>query len=296
MRYTVIQKSRGTVMQNKTCLITGANSGIGKEIALGLAQQGAHLILVCRNVSKAQLVVNEIKEKTGSEKIDLLIVDLSSQAEIRSLANTILNRYSRLDVLINNAGLVLLNKKHSVDNIEMTLATNHLGPFLLNYLLIDLLKASAPSRIINVSSASHHWAKLAMDDLQFEHRKYKLMAAYAQSKLLMNIVSFELARRLEGTGVTVNCVHPGIVRSHLGSDEANNLFLKTFDKLIKCFFISPKAGAKTPLYLASSPEVQNVTGKYFVKYKPRAAKAIAYDQDLAKKIWQISENLVGIKD
>jgi len=280
-------------MIKKTCLVTGANSGIGKEIALGLAMLGEHVILVCRNEEKGKAALEDIKAKSGSETIDLLIADLSSQSEIRSLSKTMHDRYSALHVLINNAGLVLTEKTASVDGIEMTLATNHLGPFLLTSLLLDLLKAGAPSRIINVSSAIQKWATVDLNDLQFTHRKYKFMKAYAQSKLLMNIVTFELARRLEGTRITVNCLHPGAVKTHLGSGSAHNPVLKIIDKLIKVFFITPKAGAITPIYLATAAEVEDVTGKYFMKCKPVASSPISYDHDIAKKVWEISEKFVN---
>jgi len=278
----------------KVCLVTGANSGIGKEIALGLAASGAHVIMVCRNSKKGQAVLDEIKTISGSTSIDLLIADLSSQTEIRSLAKTIHDRYSTLHVLINNAGLVNSKKILSVDGIEMTLATNHLAPFLLTSLLMDLLKNSVPARIVNISSAVHKWAKLDLDDLQYEHRKYQGLRAYAQSKLLMNMVTFELARRLNGTGITVNCIHPGAVKTGLGSNNAHNIILKLADRAIKFFFITPQQAAQASLYLSLSPEMENITGKYFVKDKSVPASSISYDPVLAKKTWEISERLCGL--
>lgn len=279
-------------MTKQTCLVTGANSGVGKEIALALAKNGAHIIMVCRNAEKGRLALEEIKTKSGSQTIDLLIADLSVQAEIRQLAKTVHERYANLNVLINNAGVVLKEKKFSVDGIEMTLATNHLGPFLLTNLLLDLLQKNAPARIITISSAIHKWANIDLTDLQFERRKYRFLKVYAQSKLLMNSVSFELARRLEGTGVTINCVHPGAVKTHLGSDQAQNWALKFIDKLIKFFFISPEEAAKTPFYLATAPEMENVSGKYFVRGKTVAASRVSYDPELAKQVWEASEKLV----
>lgn len=281
-------------MNKKICLVTGANSGIGKEIALALAASGAHVIMVCRNAEKGRAVLEEIKTKSGSPSIDLLIADLSSQADIRLLARTLHERYSMLHVLINNAGLVLYQKKLSVDGIEMTLATNHLGPFLLTELLLDLLKKGGPSRIINISSAIHKWAKIDLNDLQYQHRKYRFMQAYAQSKLLMNIVTFEWALRLKDSGMTVNCVHPGAVKTSLGSDSAHHPALKWIDKMIKFFFITPEAAARTPVTLAISPEMENMTGKYFAKGKPVTASSVSYDTDLAKKVWEISEKMVGL--
>ena len=276
----------------KICLVTGANSGIGKEVALGLAHSGAHVIMVCRDLKRGQSALEEIKRTSGSKSIDLLIADLSSQAEIRSLAKSIYDRYSRLDVLINNAGLVLSKRMLSVDGIEMTLATNHLGPFLLTHLLLNLLEKSAPSRIINVSSAVHKWARIDLADLQYEKRKYQFMKVYAQSKLLMNSITFEFAKRLQGTEVTINCIHPGAVKTSLGSDNSHSVALKFIDKLIKFFFITPKKAAKNIIDLALSPKWENITGKYVIKGKPVRPSSATYDPILAKKIWEISENFI----
>jgi NAD(P)-dependent dehydrogenase (short-subunit alcohol dehydrogenase family) len=277
-------------MNKKTCLVTGATSGIGREVALGLAKLGSKVILVCRQADKGRRVLAEIKEVSNSKDVELLVADLSSQTEIRSLANIIYDNYPTLDTVINNAGVVLTEKQYSSDGIEMTLATNHLGPFLLNNLLVDLLKKNAPARIINVSSAIHKWAKLDLEDLQFQRRKYQFMKAYAQSKLLMNITTFELARRLEGTGVTVNCIHPGAVRTNLGSSNTNSLIVQAIDKFIKSFFISPETAAQSLIHLATSSEVKNTTGKYFVKHKIAFPKNVS--AEMAKKIWKISENMI----
>jgi NAD(P)-dependent dehydrogenase (short-subunit alcohol dehydrogenase family) len=278
----------------KTFLITGANSGIGKEVALELTKLDHHVILVCRDANRGKAALDEIKAKTASNSIDLLIADLSSQAEIRSLANTVRERYSVLHGLINNAGVVMTERVNSVDGIEMTLATNHLGPFLLTHLLLDVLKSSAPSRIVNVSSAVHKWGSIDLQDLQFEKRKYQFMRAYAQSKLLMNLATFELARRLENTGVTVNCLHPGAVNTHLGSYNAKTAIMKAVDKMIKFFMTSPQKAARTPIYLAVSPEIIGLTGKYFVKCRSVPASAASYDLEMAKQVWEISNKLVGL--
>src|ERR1017187_7923253 len=188
-------------MSGKTCIVTGANSGIGKETALGLARMGAHVGMGCRNAEKGKAALEEIRRESGSSQVDLLIADMSSQASVRALAEQIRQKYSRLDVLVNNAGGAAPARTLSADGIEMTLATNHLGPALLTLLLLDVLKASAPSRIVNVSSSvAQRPARLDMNDLQFQRRKYRGTAGYAQSKLLMNAFTFELARRLAGTG------------------------------------------------------------------------------------------------
>lgn len=276
-------------------LVTGANSGIGKEIAQGLARAGVHVIMVCRDLERGEAALQAIKAESQSTSVDLLIADLSSQADIHSLSKKIHRHYPALHLLINNAGLVLPQKKWSVDGIEMTLATNHLGPFLLTHLLLDLLQKSAPARVINISSAIHQWGKVRCDDLSFDQRKYHCMKAYAQSKLLLNIVSAELAHRIEASGVTVNCVHPGAVRTALGSNHGNNsVLLKCIDRLIKFFFITPHQAAVKPLALALSPEFATITGQYFVKNKRTAPKAMSYDPVLTKEVWQISEKLVGL--
>ena len=276
-----------------TTLITGANSGIGKEVALALAKLNHQVIMVCRDEKKGRAALAEIKASSGSANIDLLIADLSSQTSIKTLAKTVRERYPALHVLINNAGIVTTEKMLSVDGIEMTLATNYLGPLLLTELLVDLLKSSAPARVINVSSAAHTWGVLDLNDLEFEHREFKFMRAYAQSKLLMNIASFELARRLEGTGVTVNCLHPGAVNTHLGSSNAHSLPMRLLDKLIKLFLMSPQKAAKTPIYLATSTAVETITGQYFVKCKPVKASAPCYDLALALRVWEVSHQLLG---
>jgi NAD(P)-dependent dehydrogenase (short-subunit alcohol dehydrogenase family) len=258
----------------KTFLITGANSGIGKEVALQLAKFGHHVIMICRDEIKGQAALDEIKIASTSNSIDLLVADLSSQAEIQLLAKTVRERYPALHGLVNNAGVVITTRTLSVDGIEMTLATNHLGPFLLINLLLDLLKASAPARIVNVSSAIHKWGVIDLQDLQFETRLYQFMRVYAQSKLLMNLATFELARRLEGSSVTVNCLHPGAVNTHLGSANAKNIALKILDRFIKYFMLSPEKAAKTPVYLAMSPD----------------------DKELADQVWKISHKLVGLSE
>lgn len=282
--------------EQKICLVTGANSGIGKEIAIELAVAGARVVMVCRNVERGQAALAEVKARSGSQQVDLLIADLSSQTAIHALAKTIHERYDALHVLINNAGLVLTKKALSSDGIEMTLATNHLGPFLLTHLLIDLLQQSAPARIINISSAIHKWGRVDLDDLQYVRRKYHFMKAYAQSKLLLNMVSFELARRLAGSGVTVNCVHPGAVKTNLGSESAQSIWLKLLDKAIKFFFISPVNAAKPIIALALSAEFTDQTGQYFSKNQLAKASRASHDAELTKNVSQRTRELVELCD
>lgn len=278
----------------KICLVTGANSGIGKEIAIGLAKSGAHVIIVCRSLHKGQAALEEIKAAADSTSVDLLIADLSSQTEIRSLAKTICERYPALHVLVNNAGVVLAKKMLSVDGIEMTLATNCLGPLLLTLSLQNLLEKSAPSRVINISSASHKWVKVDLTDLQYENRKYHFMKVYAQSKLVVNMMTFKLAQKFAGTGVVVNCIHPGAVRTALGSGNAQGVVLKFIDKLIKFFFLTPKQAAKPIIDLAISPQWEKVTGEYFERGKPAKSSVDTHDKALAERVWEINTKLVGL--
>jgi retinol dehydrogenase 14 len=280
-------------MDGKTCIVTGANSGIGKETALGLAQLGAHVVMVCRNREKGQVALEEIRRESGSLRVDLLIADMSSQASVRALAEEIHHEYSRLAVLINNAGGGAPASTLSADGIEMTVATNHLGAALLTLLLLDLCKASAPSRIINVSSEAQRRARLDMDDLQFKRRKYSSFAAYGQSKLLMNAFTFELARRLAGTGVTANCLHPGVVATNIWGANPP-LILKLIIALVKPFMLNSKEGAEVSLYLATSPDVAQVSGQYFVKSKPGKPNPLSRDPKVAGEIWQWTEKMTGL--
>lgn len=282
-------------MQDRVCVITGANAGLGKEIVRGLASQGARVLMVCRNEDKGRAALEEIQNATGSQKLELLQADLSSQASLRRLSQVLHERYSALHVLIHNASVLLKEKCYSVDQIEMTLATNYLGPFLMTHLLLDLLKAGAPSRIINVSCAIHHWARLDLDDLQFARRRYLWLKAYGQSKLLLNVATLEWARRLQGSQVTVNCLDPGMVNTALGDSSSNNAFFFGMKKFIERFFSTPQAAVETPLYLAASKAVENITGKYFVKCETRFSKAAAYQSEEVRKLWEISERLTGIQ-
>lgn len=271
--------------------MTGVTSGIGKEIALGLAKSGAHVIMVCRNLKRGQIALQEIMKLSGSKSIDLLVADMSSQSSICALAKTIHERYSRIDILVNNAGCWLKKKLFSVDGIEMTLATNYLGPLLLSYLLIDLLKKGAPSRIINITSDMHKWAKIDLDDLQFKNRKYTVIKAYTQSKLLLNIMTFELSRRLSGTGISVNCIHPGAVKTELV--PLDNKLLRLINEIIKFFFfLTPKQAAKPILALALDQQFENITGQYFKKTKNTRASSTSYDPILAEKVWELSKKLI----
>ncbi len=279
-------------MSGKTCVVTGANSGIGKETALGLAQMGAHVVMVCRNADKGKAALEDIRRESGSSQCDLLFADMSSQASVRELARQIHEKYPRLDVLINNAGAVMPNRALSADGIEMTVAANHLGPALLTALLLDLLKSSAPSRIVNVSSEVHARAQMDMNDLQFEREKYSWGRAYAQSKLLMNAYTFELARRLEATGVAANCLHPGVVATNLGGPDLP-LGWKIMFRLLRPLFLTAKQGAQTTFYAASAPELAEVSGKYFVKSRIADSSKQSRDPKVMAEVWQWTEKMVA---
>ena len=277
-------------MSNKICMITGANSGIGKATALGLAKMGAHIVMVCRNEERGLTAQEDIKIQSGNQSIDLLLADLASQKAIRDLATEFKQNYSHLHVLINNAGIVLPKKTLTVDGIETVFAVNHLAPFLLTHLLLDVLKASAPARIITVSSRAHG-GKIDFDNLQME-KGFSMFKSYAQSKLGNVLFTYELARRLEGTGVTANCLHPGGVRTRLGQ---HSLLFRIGYIIGAPFLKSPKKGARTSIYLASSPEVEGVTGKYFMAKKEAKSSKISHDESVAKRLWEISAELVKLK-
>jgi NAD(P)-dependent dehydrogenase (short-subunit alcohol dehydrogenase family) len=282
-------------MSGKICIVTGANSGIGKETALGLAQMGARVVMVCRNAEKGEAAREEICREFGSSQVDLLIADMSSQASVRALAEQIQREYPRLDVLVNNAGGAAPGHTLSADGIEMTLATNHLGAALLTLLLLDLLKASAPSRIVNVSSTeAQSPSRLDMNDLQFERRKYSAVAAYRQSKLLMNAFTFELARRLAGTGVTANCLHPGAVATNIWNPDLLPLIGWLIVAVVKPFLLNSKQGAAVSLYLATSPEVAQVSGEYFVKSKPAKSNPLSRDPKLMAEVWLCTEKMTSL--
>lgn len=280
-------------MKGKVCLVTGSNSGIGKETALRLARLGAHVIMVCRNEAKGKEARDEIISLTKNNSIDLLIADLSSQKDIRRLAEEVKAKYNRLDILINNAGLMLTERSETEDGIETTFAVNHLAYFLLTNLLLNLIKSSTPARIINVSSDLHYNGNINFSDLEMK-QKYNGLAAYNNSKLANVVFTNELAERLKGTGVTVNSLHPGVIATNLGVAKNSGLLITLF-KFAKMFMKSPEKGAETSLYLATSPEVENVTGKYFDNSKEKIASPKALDKNTQTKLWEISEKMTGIK-
>jgi NAD(P)-dependent dehydrogenase (short-subunit alcohol dehydrogenase family) len=280
------------LMQGKVCMVTGATSGIGKATALGLARIGATVVMVSRDRARGEAAQSEIKTKSGNNAVDLLIADLSSQQSIRQLAENFKRNYTQLHVLINNAGVFMLTRRETVDGLEMTFAVDYLAPFLLTNLLLDVLKASAPARIVNVSSESHEAGYIKMDDLQAK-KGYRPMRVYGQAKLALVLFTYELARRLQGTGVTANCLHPGFVATNFAQRDLWPI-ARTAAKLVFFFGTSPEEGAKTPIYLASSPDVEGVTGKYFVKSIPKRSTPISYDESLQQQLWEESAKLVNL--
>ena len=281
-------------MKNKTVLITGATNGIGWITARELARMGARTILVGRSPERTRLAANDIRQLTANPNVDYFVADLSSQQQIHTLAAEFKQRYERLDVLVNNAGAIFNTFETSVDGIELTFALNHLGYFLLTHLLLDVLKSSAPARIINVSSMAHVGGKINFADLQFE-RGYSSWGAYAQSKLANLAFSYELARRLEGSGVTVNALHPGFVNTNFG--KSNGGFYKTMIGAIQSVFaVPPEKGAETSIYLASSPAVEGVTGKYFIEQKAVRSSDLSYDPDIARKLWEVSMEMCALSE
>lgn len=278
-------------LTGKVCVITGASSGIGKETAAGLARLGATVVMVCRDRERGEAARAEVQEKSGGQAVDLLFADLSSLQAVRQLAAELKERYPHLHVLINNAGALHPTRQVTVDGLEQTFAVNHLAGFLLTHLLLDVLKKSAPARIINVSSGAHQMGAIDFEDLQAEKR-YTQLKAYSQSKLANVLFTVELAKRLSGTGVTVNAVHPGTVNTNFGKD-AKGLF-GVLVKVIRPIMRTPEKGAETPIYLASSPELDSVTGRYFVDRQPTATARQAQDAAAAQRLWQVSEKLVGL--
>ena len=273
------------LLKDKICLVTGATSGIGLETAGSLAELGATVIITGRNEDIGKKVVSDIKNRTGNGFIELLIADFASQAEVRRLASEVKERYDRLDVLINNAGLYQPDHTLTADGVELTFAVNYLAPFLLTHELVDLLSKGAPSRVINMSSSFHVRGKINFDDINFT-KDYSGMQAYMNTKLALLHFTYQMAENIQELGITVNAVHPGIVKTNLPRQRGFYSFLL---RLLP--FITAKKGAETSIYLASSPDVRDITGKYFVKKKPKETSEASYDMEVRKKLWELSSKL-----
>jgi NAD(P)-dependent dehydrogenase (short-subunit alcohol dehydrogenase family) len=278
-------------MQGKTCLVTGATSGIGLVTATELARRGARVVLVGRSPAKCEAALARIRAETGGSDVEVLQADLSSQRQVRDLARQFLERHARLDVLVNNAGGFWLRRQLTEDRLEMTVAVNHLAYFLLTHLLLDVLKASAPARVVNVASGAHVRATLDFDDLQGE-RDYRGWPQYCRSKLMNLLFTNELARVLAGTGVTANALHPGWVATGIGVN--NGLFGRVWRLVARCLAVSPQQGARTTLHLATAPEVAGVTGRYFVDEREVAPSPAALDEAAARRLWDVSRKLTHL--
>jgi NAD(P)-dependent dehydrogenase (short-subunit alcohol dehydrogenase family) len=280
-------------MKGKVVLVTGANAGLGKETALALAKMGAQVVCVSRDRSRGEAAVAEIKAASGSANVELMLADLSSQKSIRAFAAELKRTHPKLHVLVNNAGVINAERKVTEDGYEATFALNHLGYFLLTHELLDVLKASTPARIVNLASEAARGGHLDFDDLFFEKRKYGPWASYMQSKLANIVFTSDLAKRLEGTGITVNAVHPGGVATNFGQ-EFKGLTGFFMSKIFRLFAKTPAQGAETSIYLASSPEVEGVTGQYFANQKPIRSKPESYDPNVQRRLWDVSERLTGL--
>jgi retinol dehydrogenase 14 len=282
-----------------TSIVTGGNSGIGLETALGLARAGHRVVLAVRNPTKGQRAVDDLRARSGRDDIEQQPLDLASLASIRSFATDWAATGNAIDVLVNNAGVTMSTRHTTADGFEMTFGVNHLGHFLLTALLLDSIRAAGDgARIVTVASGAHKFARagLDFDDLMFEHRTYawKGMAAYGASKLANILFTRELARRLAGTGITANCVHPGAVATNLGGEGDGGKLGDLAMKLGRPFMRTPEQGARTSLHVALSPDVSGVTGAYFANSKPATTNRHGSDDAAAARLWSISEELVGL--
>ena len=278
-------------LQHLTCLVTGATSGVGEATALALARRGATVVMVGRNAQRGERVREQIVSATGNPSVELMLADFASLDQVRGLAADFMARHSNLHLLVNNAGVVKLRRETTADGFEVMFAVNHLAHFLLTHLLLERVVASPAARIVNVSSHAHHFAWLDPSDWQSEQR-YSAMRSYGGSKLANVLFTYELARRLEDTGVAVNCLHPGAVASRLGQD--NGWLGKLATSAFRPFALTPEKGARTSLHVALSPELEGVTGRYFARCKERQSSKRSHDRELAAALWRDSARMVEI--
>jgi NAD(P)-dependent dehydrogenase (short-subunit alcohol dehydrogenase family) len=278
-------------MARRICMVTGASSGIGKETSKKLAELGATVVMVCRNQKRGEKAISEIEGVSNKAQVELMLADFASLDSVRALAKEFLDKHDSLHILINNAGGVNVTRSVTVDGFEATFQVDYLSHFLLTNLLLEVLERSAPSRIINVSSASHYGGHLNFDDLQMR-KGYGVMKAYSQAKLAQVLFTYELSRRLEGTKVTVNALHPGAVATNIWKGSMGPFSF--LGNIFRLFLVSPERGAETPVYLASSPEVEGVTGKYYDHTREKQSSTESYDQATARKLWDESERMAGL--
>jgi retinol dehydrogenase-12 len=280
-------------MQDKTCLVTGATSGIGRATAKALAAQGAEVFVLARDRAKGENLLQELARETGNGRLHLLVGDLAQQADIRRVAAEFLSTGKPLQVLVNNAGLINTRLRRTPDGIEEMFAVNHLGYFLLTELLRQRLIDSAPSRIVSVSSEAHAFVKgLQLDDLEFQRQGFRTFAVYGHSKLCNLLWTRELAQQLQGSGVSANCLHPGAVGTGLGNQNAP--WARHVTRLLRPFFRTPERGARSSIYLATSPQVEGVSGQYYYDCKPIRPKPWAEDDEAARQLWRLSQRMTGL--
>ena len=280
------------LMAGKSVLVTGGTGGIGKATAIGLAALGARVAITGRDQARTEAAAADIRAAPGGPAVDAFAADMSVQAGVRRLAAQVRDTYPRLDVLVNNVGGFWAHRHVTADGLERTFALNHLAPFLLTSLLLERLTSSAPARILTVSSAAHGSGRIDFGDLQGE-RNYSGQRAYSQSKLANVMFTYELARRLDGTGVTATVLHPGVVRTSFGAED-QAAYLAAVIGVAHLFMKTPAQGARTPIYLASSPQVEGITGRYFVNRKPATSSKASYDTTDAARLWQVSADLTGL--
>lgn len=280
-------------LNNKLCIVTGANSGIGKETVRAFAQQGAYVVMVCRNEQRAHQAKEELVAHTGHAGIEVMLADLAIQHDVRQLADKISNKFEKADILVNNAGIIADEREETLDGIEKTLAVNHLAPFLLTNLLLNHLKKSEDARVVNVSSEVHRLGAKSFDinDLQLR-TGYSAMRAYGVSKLCNIMFTHELAKRTQGSNITTNSLHPGVVRTQLA--EEANWMMKLFYWIGSPFMRSPQSGAETSIYLATADEIQEQNGQYFRNKKVATPASIAFDDELTERLWQLSADLTHL--
>ncbi len=265
---------------------------MGRVTALELAKKGADVVMVCRNAKKAERARKEIISRSGNESVELMLADLSLLSEVRRLASECLASHARIHVLVNNAGSNFPSYEETAEGIERTMALNYFSPFLLTNLLLSAIRAGAPSRVVNVASVSHFGGKLDLRDINGEEAGWMFgLRAYGRSKLALVLFTYELARKLEGTGITSNCLHPGAVRTNIWSHSG---FMSPLVRFASLFMRSPEKGAETIVHLAASPEVEGITGKYFDDMKPRTSSRASYDLDFARRLWDLSDKRTGL--
>ncbi|MPM25185.1 hypothetical protein SDC9_71675 [bioreactor metagenome] len=278
--------------QNSVVIITGASSGIGKATAAALAERQAHIVMLCKDSERGMAALKDVKRSSCNQNVILMLCDLGSRKSIELFCAAFRSRFSRLDVLINNAGVALFARQETTDGFEMHFGVNYLGSFILTNLLLDLLIDSAPSRIINVSSNTHANGTIHFDDINLK-KKFRPWRAYEQSKLAEILFTYTLAERLRGTGVTANCLHPGAVGTQIGVVRNKNA-IKAIRKIVSPFFLTAEKGAETAVYLAVSPNVTNTTGAYFVRKRARRSSKLSYNRVIAERLWSLSEKMTGI--